>query len=101
MRTFRKDPQDILDYSFDWTAWLAAAADIPDTISASSWSASPAGLVIGSGINGAPVPSFSATSSTVWLKDGTVGEFYRVTNHITTGGGRQADSTFIVNIQQR
>jgi hypothetical protein len=102
MKQFRKDPQDILDYSCDWTAWLAAAADPPDTVTDSSWSVSPSpGLLIGDGTNGAPVDSFSDVSSTVWLKDGAVGEFYRVTNHITTAGDREADQTFVVQIQQR
>jgi len=107
MKQYFKDPQDILDFSFDWTEWLREATaatflgGVPDEIVASSWSVSPAGLVIGDGSNGAPVASFSDVSSTVWVKDGTLGEFYRLTNHITTQGGRQADSTLIVQIRQR
>lgn len=86
------DPQAVLDYSFDWSAWLAGQ----DTISASSWSVdgSDAALVIDS-------TDFTVLSTTVWLSGGTVNRTYKVTNHITTVGGREDDRTLLIKVKQR
>ncbi len=72
-----KDPGEKLDYSMDWTAWLAG-----DTIAASSWTV-PAGIT-----QTTPDPSFTATTTTIWLAGGTVGKTYELTNTVTTAGGR-------------
>jgi hypothetical protein len=85
---FVKDPQAVLDYKIDWSAWLE-----DDTISASEWSAT-SGITIDS-------DSFTDTDTTVWLSGGTVGESYDATNEITTDGGRTDDRTITIQVKQK
>lgn len=85
------DPQDVLDYGWNYVKWLNG-----DTVTASTWTSNPAGLTINS-----PVASFDTTTTTVWLSGGTLGEGYTVTNHITTAAGRQKDTSFSVVVQSR
>lgn len=85
---FDKDPQAILDYEVDWTAWLGT-----DTISDSSWSA-PVGITI-------VTTSNTTTTAKVWLSGGTVGERYNVTNEIETVGGRTDDRTITIIVEQK
>jgi hypothetical protein len=86
--TFTKDPHAVLDYTIDWTRWLAG-----DQIATSAWLV-PAGLTkVGD--------SKSASSATVWLSGGTAGEAYIVTSRITTAGGRTEDRSFTVRVEER
>ena len=87
---FVKDPSAKLDYSFNWSDWLVGG----DTIQASEWVISPPGLKDED-------PDHSASISIVWLSEGTVGEQYRVTNRITTTGGRVDDRTIMIVIKER
>jgi hypothetical protein len=83
-----KDPQDLLDYGLDWSAWLD-----DDTIAASSWTV-PAGLTLEDETN-------DTTATTVWLSGGTPHVTYEVVNHITTAAGREADKTLRIKVMQR
>jgi hypothetical protein len=79
-----KDPDEIKDYSYDWTAILNG-----DTISTSTWSvASGTGLIINS-----PASSFSGAITKFWASSGTLGQTYSMLNRITTAGGRTYDRT--------
>ena len=88
MTTYLKDPQAILDYSIDWSTWLAG-----DTIATSTWTV-PAGIVKDSDTN-------TATRTTIWLSGGSAGVAYSICNHITTAALRQDDRTFIVQVEDR
>lgn len=83
-----KDPDAILDYSFDWTKWLAGDPGL-----SAPWTA-PAGI---SKVN----ESFSAGVATVRLSGGTVGQQYDVLNRITKTTGEVDDRTLRVTIVQR
>ncbi|WP_027949861.1 hypothetical protein [Haliea salexigens] len=91
--TFRKikDPDAVLDYSIDWSAWL-----VDDTITTSSWSVTGADsdLTVDS-------DSKSTTATTVWLSGGTLGLTYTVTNRITTGDGRTDDRSIAVDVLEK
>jgi len=90
MADYLADPNAVLDYVVDWTAGLGS-----DTITASSW-------VVAAGITQTtPAPSFTTTKATIWLTGGTVGSTYRITNHITTAGGRQDERSFTVQVIDR
>ena len=82
-----KDPDENLDYSFDWNedGWL----DSGDTIDSSVWS-TPTGLTEGSKSN-------DTTTTTVWLSGGTAGKRYPVVNRVTTAEGRIGEWTLLVN----
>ena len=86
------DPDAVLDYEFDWTAWLKEG----DTITAASWAVTGAdeALVVDDESN-------TTTTTKVWLSGGTAGVTYRATCHVTTAGGRQDDRTLMVRVAER
>lgn len=91
----KKDPQAILDYGFDWTAWLATA-NPDDTISASTWAVTGSDAVLTTSAS-----THDGQTTTVWLTAGTLGVVYKVTNHVVTAGGRQDDRTLKVRVVDR
>lgn len=86
--TIRKDPQAVLDYGFDWSAWLDS-----DTIATSGWIV-PDGLTEVSESN-------TTTTTTVWLSGGTASTTYRVVNTITTAGGRTDERSLLIRVSER
>ena len=85
-----KDPDSVLDFTHNWSDWLTGVEEI----STSEWSVSPSGLTIDS-------DSETATTATVWLSAGNVGEVYVVTNQIVTDGNRTCDRTITVRVEER
>ncbi len=88
--TFTKDPDAVLDYSVDWSAWLAG-----DQIASSEWLLEQGALIE------KVTDTFTATKATVWLRGGQVGTTYLVTNRIVTVGGRTDDRTISVKVEDR
>jgi hypothetical protein len=86
--TYSKDPNAVLDYTIDWSAWLG-----DDQILTSTWTV-PGGLSQ-SGV------TFSGSTTTIWLSGGIAGTSYSVYNQITTVGGRTEKRTFKVNALDR
>lgn len=86
---FIKDPSAILDYSVDWTGWLASG----DTIVTSSWTV-PEGITEDS-------ESQTTTTATIWLSGGTEGEDYTLVNKIATAGGRTEERTITIKVRER
>lgn len=91
MSNYNHDPASVLDYAVDWAAWLGDA----ETITASTW-AVPAGIT-----QTTPAPSFTDTTTTIWLTGGTLMTSYSVVNHITTNQGRQQDQTITLAVRDR
>lgn len=83
-----KDPDEVLDYTIDWTARLAG-----DTIAASTWVV-PAGITKDS-------DSFTTTGTVIWLSAGAIGEAYELTNRIDTAGGRTMDQTVKLKVKAK
>ncbi len=88
--TFTKDPDAILDYSVDWSLWLAG-----DEISTSEW------LLEEGAILEQVIASNTTAKATVWLRGGQAGTTYLVTNRIVTVGGRTDDRTISVKVEDR
>ena len=84
MQVYRKDPDATLDYTVDWSAWLATG----DIIVSSDW-------VVPSGLTEV-TDAHTQTSATVWLSGGVEGAEYLVTNRVTTDDGRIDDRTIVV-----
>lgn len=86
-----KDPAAVLDYSNNWTDWLAASAT--DAISTSTWTI-PAGLTSSS-------PAVAAGITSIFISGGTAGTTYTVANKIVTTGGRTDQRTFRLVVKDR
>jgi hypothetical protein len=84
-----KDPEAVLDYGFDWAAWLG-----DDTITDSEWATSDEDLVQDS-------DSFTDTTTTIWLSGGVAGQDYQVTNTIVTTAGRMDERSLTVRVRNR
>jgi len=84
-----KDPQSVLDYTWDFTNWLA----VGDTIVSHSVDAD-AGITIVSSSN-------DDQKVTVWIGGGIAGERYTVTVRMTTVQGRTVDRSIIFRIQEQ
>ena len=84
MTMYRQDPDEVLDYQFDWTSRL----DVAETITTFTVTAQ-SGLTI----EASPAPAQVAGVVTYWVSGGTVGTIYGVTCHIVTSTGREWDHT--------
>lgn len=85
---FTKDPDAVLDYQIDWSAWLGS-----DTIATSSW-------IVPDGITKAS-DTKTTTTATIWLSGGTLGQSYTLLNRIATAGGRTEDRSIVIGIAER
>lgn len=83
-----KDPDDVLDYSIDWTARL----DDADSIQSSDWSVVDGDVVIDS-------QSTSGAKTLVWLSGGTDATTGILLNRVVTIGGRTMDQTVSIKIK--
>lgn len=83
-----KDPDAVLDYRIDWSAWLG-----DDTITASTWTV-PSGIAKDS-------DTHDTTSATIWLSGGTLMTSYKLVNRIVTAGGRTEDRTLPIDVRDR
>ena len=83
-----KDPNAVLDYQFNWAAWLGS-----DTIATSTWD-------VPDGITKTDEDS-SDTTTTIWLSGGTAGTSYEVVNQIVTAGGRTDERTLTIHVQNK
>ena len=83
-----KDPSAVLDYTFDWSAWLGV-----DTIATSTWTV-PTGIT-------QVTESETTTTTTVWLSGGTADTNYAVVNTIITVGGRTDQRTLTIRCRDK
>ena len=88
---FVKDPAALLDYTWDWSEWLA---EVADTISAATVTL-PAGLTA----VGAPVVGASAVTQRV--SGGTLDDAYTMVCQITTTGGLIDERLIYLTINNR
>ena len=90
MAVYKKDPNAVLDYTFDWTAYLTPIAD---TIVSATF-VFDAGLTKVSQSN-------TAMTATAYMSGGTVGEKLTLTCRIVTAGGRTDDRSITLSIVER
>lgn len=91
MTVHAKDPQAVLDYSIDWSVYLAA----DEALIASSWHVVPEGELTLSAM------AYDSSSTTVTASGGVAGHVYRVTNRITTSLGRSDDRSITIRAVER
>lgn len=85
-----KDPEEVLDYQFDWTDRLVTG----ETISTSDFIRASGDVTLGA-------ESFVGAFTTVWLSGGTVGTVNVITNRITTSQGRTYDQSARLRIRTK
>ena len=98
MKTFIKQPNDVLDYDIDLSAWLPtddylASASITITGADSSLEAGPDDFPEYS-LTGSP-----ADTAKIWLGGGTDDVRYKVTVQITTNDGRVKEHEFYIKVK--
>lgn len=86
-----KDPDEVLDYKFDWTARLVTG----ETISTSTFTKEANDTIV------LGVTSIAAGVTTVWISGGTLGEVCGVTNRVVTSAGRTYDETAKLRIRSK
>lgn len=82
-----KDPDELLDYSLNWSQALAG-----DTISTSDWAISGDGGLVENHA------TKSSSATVIWLEDGGLNQTYTVTNTIGTAGGRTFQQSVNIRI---
>lgn len=87
--SFVKDPQAVLDFNWDWSAWLGE----DEEISTSTVTPDP----------GLSVTQTSAKDGivTAWLSGGAQGTDYTVACAITTSAGRADTRRLTISVRQR
>lgn len=93
MTLYPKDPNATVDFSIDWSAWLTA----DEAITSAVWQSKPDGagaLTLGNTIDGAAVQG-------IYVSGGLTGNRYRLTCHIETDAGRQADRSITVRVMEQ
>ena len=89
MSVFLQDPDSVLDYTFDWSDWLTGG----DTIATATVTAS-TGLTVDS-------TTVGSTGVTAWISTpGATGK-RNLACLITTVGGRTAERTAQINVEER
>lgn len=83
---FPKDPEAVLDFQWDWSAWLAPDETISD------YAVTP-----DDGITAGEV-SQEDGKVTAWLSGGLAGRFYTVACEISTSGGRTDVRRMLISI---
>lgn len=96
MEAFTKDPDANLDYTQDWSAYLAEG----DTISSSEWFVADTAATDETPVE-VGIDSYTDTETLVWLSGGTTGTTYIVTNRVTTTGGRIDDRSIKIKVKEQ
>ena len=86
--SFVKDPNAVLDYKWDWTAWLP----LGDTISTANVTVEAGDVVKNSQSN-------TTTSVTAWISGGTLSTEAQITARVVTAQGRTDDRTITLSIE--
>ncbi|CAL8476381.1 hypothetical protein [Caballeronia sp. S22] len=87
--SFIKDPQAVLDFNWDWSAWLGQSETIVDKTVTPA-----AGITVDSS-------SISGKVVAAWISGGTAGTAYVVACTITTSAGRTETRRLQIVVQLR
>lgn len=88
--TIEKDPDAVLDYSFDFGPWLTPLSDAIQS----------AVFILDSPLVN-ETEAVAATTAVVWVSGGVAGQTHRVTCRITTVAGRIDDRSVFLKIRER
>ena len=87
-KTFLKDPDSVLDFEFDWSAWLTGG----ETVASHTVT-----------VDGVTLDSTTASTSAVvaWISAGVAGTTATVACEIVTSAARTDERTITLRITQR
>jgi hypothetical protein len=85
---FVKEPEALLDYTIDWSDWLA----VGDTIASGVFYLLQSGLTIED-------EDVAATTHTAWLSGGVDGQIYNVISHVYSTLGREDEKVFDIIVR--
>ena len=86
-----KTPGAIVDYKINWDLILAKSNPV-DTINSSSWTTS--------GTYTIDSDSHTDSQTTVWVSGGTLDDFSKLVNTVTTTGGRTYQASIEISIKE-
>lgn len=89
--SYIKDPSARLDYTWDWTAWLA---EVSDAVSSAT-------VVVPAGLTAVGVPVVDGGFVTQRVEGGTVDSAYRLVCQITTVAGLIDERSIDLTIRNR
>jgi len=87
IKSFSQVTVEVLDYDFDFTAWLAG-----DTIDSATATATPAGLTVAN--------TFTSRAVKVWCSGGVAEQTYDVACVIVTTAGRTKERCFELTVTE-
>lgn len=88
---FIKDPAALLDYTWDWSDWLA---EVADTISSAT-------VTVPAGLTAVGAPAVSNGAVTQRVSGGAVDDAYAMVCQITTAGGLIDERLIYLTISNR
>lgn len=106
MRSFRKQPTEILPYDIDFAEWLTPGDDVEsaEVHVDSAINGAVDDLVIGQVVlitsNPEATATIAATRLKVWLEGGVHGATYKITVRVDTEGGRRKEVDFRLNTRE-
>ena len=89
-KVWTKDPDETLDYVFDWDDKYLATGEI---ISSATWTVT-TGITEGAKSN-------TDSTTTIWLSGGTAGSDYEIACKVVTSGSRTAERTAKILCRQK
>lgn len=88
-KKFEKDPDEVLDYMWDWSNLLAEEETIESVTITSS-----EGITVDSNTN-------TDTTVTVWISGGTIGNHYLIDCKIVTSSSRTFDRDILIYVKDK
>jgi len=92
-----KDPDATLDYSVDWTDWLAQG----DSLQTSVWTVSTVTSDYRPLLQNSNTVNTVTSVGTVFISNGSAGNTYTLTNRVTTDSGLTDERYFRMRIKNR
>ncbi len=90
MAIFLKDSAATIDYAVDWSAGYLAG----QTITASAWAVTPAGVVVEASV-------IEAGKTVATLSGGKPGLLYQIANRVTFSDGRTDERMLVLRVEDR
>lgn len=101
---YKQDPADVLDYENDWRDLSEGKPFLGESevIVSSTWTVYDTGWdVSDDAAIDSTAPSFTDTTTKVWVSEGVLGKTVYLTNHIVTDEGREKDDTIAITFEEQ